>query len=163
MKRLMLVIACGILVGCDYTVPLVRTPEMKIDPSVLGLWERTKEDGDKESLVVLPLGQQEYLVSFPSESIDAMFARACLCVCAGKTLVQLEWIGSAQGSRPEGGRAFQYAMYSIKGESIAVRMLNTEVVKKEVNSSVELAKLITDNKDAHDLFGNEMVLKKVKK
>lgn len=75
---MMLIIACGILVGCDYIVLLVTTPEMGIDSSVVGLWQRPKKDGQMEGLLVLPLGKQEYMVSFPSASKDAMFARACL-------------------------------------------------------------------------------------
>ena len=162
MKKLMVIVACGVLVGCDYTVPLVRTPVLGIDSGVVGLWQRSKEDGQKESLLMLPLNKQEYMVSFPAGSKDAMFARACLCRIADKTLVQLEWIGNAQGKLLETNRVFQFAAYSVVGDTITVRMLNADVVKKDVKSTDELANAIADNKDKPDLFRDKMVFTKVK-
>ena len=162
MKKTMVLVVCGVLVGCDYTVPLVKTPEMGIDSGVVGLWQRAKEDGQTESLLVLPLSKQEYMVSFPAGSKDAMFARVCLCRGAGKTLVQLEWIGTAQGKLPEDNRVFQFAAYSVAGDTITIRLLNADLVKRDVKSSDELAKAIADNKDKPDLFRNAMVFRKVK-
>ena len=162
MKKLMLLMACGMLLGCDYTVPLVKTPTLNTDPALVGLWQRTKPDGQAESLVVLPLGTREYLVSFPSGSKDSMFARACLCRVAERTLVQLEWIGNGQGKTVEDGRAFQFAAYTVTGEALTVRMLNTSVVSKDVKSSKELTAAIAANKDKPNLFNDEMVYSKVK-
>ena len=162
MKKLMAIVACTVLVGCDYTVPLVKTPEMGIDSGIVGLWQRSKEDGQMESLLVLPLSKQEYMVSFPAGSKDAMFARACLCRSADKTLVQLEWFGTAQAKLPEGNRVFQFAAYSVAGDTITIRLLNADLVKKDAKSSAELAGAIADNKDKPDLFRNEMVFKKLK-
>lgn len=163
MKILMVLIACAMLVGCDYTVPLVKTPAMGIDNAVVGLWERTGKDGQTERLLVLPLSKQEYLVSFPSSGKDAMFARACLCSTADKTLVQLEWIGTAQGKLPEGNRVFQFVTYSVTGDRVTVRLLNSEVVKKDVVSTGELAKAIAANIDNPNLFREDMVFTKVQK
>lgn len=56
-----------------------------------------------------------------------------------------------------------FAAYSVAGDTLTVRMLNTKVVKKDVNSSDELAKAIADNKDRPDIFGDKMVLTKVNK
>jgi len=162
MKKLMAFVVCGMLAGCEYTVPLVKTPELGIDSAVVGLWSRSKEDGQKESLLVLPLNQQEYMVALPAGSKDAMFARACLCRTADMTLVQLEWIGTAQGKLPESNRVFQFATYSVVGDTMAVRMLNAGVVNKDVKSTAELARAIADNKDRPDIFRDKMVYTKVK-
>ncbi|MCX6993785.1 MAG: hypothetical protein NT011_11685 [Kiritimatiellaeota bacterium] len=162
MKKLLAFVVCGMLVGCEYNVQLVKTPELGIDSVAVGLWQRSKEDGQKESLLVLPLNKQEYMVSFPAGSKDAMFARACLCRTADMTLVQLEWIGAAQGGIPENNRVFQFATYSVAGDTITVRMLNADVVKKDVKSTAELAKAIADNKDKPDIFRDKMVFTKVK-
>ncbi|MBU0714054.1 MAG: hypothetical protein KJ964_01690 [Verrucomicrobia bacterium] len=162
MKKLMALVVCGILVGCEYNVPLVKTPELGIDSAVVGLWQRSKEDGQKERLLVLPLNKQEYMVSFPAGSKDAMFARACLCQAADMTLVQLEWIGTAPGRLPENNRVFQFATYSVVGDTITVRMLNADVVNKDVKSTAELAKAIADNKDKPDVLKDKMVFTKVK-
>jgi hypothetical protein len=91
-----------------------------------------------------------------------MFARACLCRTADKTLVQLEWVGNAHGKLPEDNRVFQFAAYSVVGDAITVRMLNAGVVKKDVKSTDVLAKAIADNKDKPDLLRDKMVFTKVK-
>ena len=163
MKILMLMcVACALLAGCDYTVPLVKTPDAGIDAAVVGLWQRSGEDGKMESLLVLPLNKQEYLVVFPADSKDAMFARGCLWRSAAITLVQLDWFGTAQGNLPEDNRTFQFVSYAIKGDSIRLRLLNPDVVAKDVVSSDALAKAIADNKDNPKLFRDEMVFQKAK-
>ena len=72
MKKAMFVAVYVMLAECDYTVPLVNTPEIDIDRSVVGLWQRSREDGKTESLLVLPLNKHEYMVSYPAGSKDAM-------------------------------------------------------------------------------------------
>ncbi len=162
MKRLLALVVCGILTGCDYTVPLVKTAELKIDPAVTGLWQRANGDGQTESLLVLPLNKQEYMVSYPAGSLHSMYARACLCRTAGMTLVQLEWIGTAKGDLPSDKRIFQYASYTVASNSITIRLLNADIVAKDANSTKALARSIADNKDKPDLFRDEMVFKKTR-
>jgi hypothetical protein len=162
MKKLLILLACGLLVGCEYTVPLVTTPGMEIDKSVLGLWQRTSEDGKTEQLLVLPLDKNEYLVSYPTDPKDGMFARACLCSVAGKTLVQLKWFGTAQGKLPDDNRVYQFAAYSVTGDKLTVRMLNSDVINKDTVSTAELTKSITANKDKPNLFKEDMAFTKVK-
>ena len=111
---------------------------MAIDPGLVGLWQRTKEDGQTESLLVLPFNKQEYLVSFPSGAQDAMFARACLCRSGDQTLAQLEWIETARAKLPADRRVFQFAAWSLDNGTLTVRLLNPEIVKKDVKSSEEL-------------------------
>ena len=77
--------------------------------------------------------------------------------------MQLKWFGSAQAELPEDNRVFQFANYSLKGDTLTVRLLNSEVVKKDVASTKELAKTIADNKDNPSLFKEAMVFTKVKK
>ncbi len=161
MKTLIALVACGFLMGCDYTVPLVQTPEMPLDPEGIGLWERTKGDGQTERLLALPLGEHEYLVSFPAGSENAMFARACLLQRAGRTLVQLEWIGTVQGGLPEDDRVFQFATFSISGDTLSTRLLNPDVVDSDAESTAELSQVLADEKDHPDLFRSEWTFKRV--
>lgn len=163
MKSLLMLLSCGLLVGCDYTVPLVQTPETDIDNAVLGLWQRTKENGKIEQLLVLPIEKREYLVSYPAESDNAMFARACLAQAGGKTVVQLKWFGTAEGNVPDDNRVFQYVTYSVSDDKLTFRLLNSEVVKKDVNSTDALAKAIAANTDKPQLFKEAVVFSKVAK
>ena len=160
MKRLLLLAACAALAGCDYTVPLAKAPSMDADASLVGLWERIGENGQPESLLVLPLGKQEYMVSYPAAAKDGMFARACLVRCAGRTLAQIEWIGSARGTRPDDGRLWQFAAFERSGEKLKVRMLNADTVSRDVKTTEELAAAVEKNKESPDLFRSEMVFTK---
>ena len=163
MNKLLFMMACGVLVGCDYTVPLVKTPEMAIDSGIVGLWQKTDGGGQTESLLILPLNTNEYLIAFPAGSTNAMFARACLCHSDGKTLAQLTWIGTAQGAIPEDNRVFQFASYSVTGDSLTINLLNADLVKRDVKSSAELAKAIVANKAKPNLYREAMVFKKIKR
>jgi hypothetical protein len=163
MKKWLIVLACGLLAGCDYTVPLLKTPGREIDKSVLGLWLAKTDDGKIEQLLVLPLAKNEYLVSYPSDAKDGMFARACLCRTDDKTLVQLKWLGTAEGKVPDDERVFQFLSYSISGDKLTVRLLNTDAVNKDVASTKELAKSIAANRDNPNLFKEGVVFTKVSK
>jgi hypothetical protein len=161
MKNMMLMcVVVGLLAGCDYTVPLVRTPDRAIDTAIVGLWQRTGADGKVEQLLVLPLSDVEYLVVFPAGSTDAMFARGSLWHGAALTLVQLDWFGTAQGKLPEDNRTFQYALYTVASEILTVRLLNPDVVAKDIASSDALAREIANNEGHSNLFRNEMVFQK---
>ncbi|MDX1594367.1 MAG: hypothetical protein R3298_08960 [Gammaproteobacteria bacterium] len=141
-----------VLVACDYTVPLVESPTHAIDASAVGLWQRTTPDGRKERLLVLPLGENEYLVSFPAGSDKAMFARAAHWRGASVPLVQVDWFGTAEGRLPDDRRTFQYADYAVRGDALEIRLLDPEVVPKTVATAEALADAIARNADHPGLF-----------
>jgi len=153
-------LACGLFVGCDYTVPLVTTPAMEIDKSFFVQGQATTENGRIEHLLVLALDEKEYLVSYPSEAKDGLFARACLCRTDNKTLVQLKWFGTAEGKPSDSNRVFQFVSYSLSGDKLTVRFLNPDVVDKDVASTKELVKSIAANRDKPNLFQEAMVFTK---
>lgn len=161
-KRFAIILACAALAGCEYTTPLAREPKLPIDKALIGLWERQKTGDKTESLLVLPLNDREYLVSFPAGTPDAMFGKACLWSESGLTLVQLDWFGTAKAGLPRDKRTFQFAAYSAGGETLKFRMLSTAVVPENTASPSELAELIVRNRDDADLFREEMTFTRVK-
>ena len=163
MKKFALLVVCGLLAGCDYTVPLVTTPTLPMDGRVIGLWQQVKTDGGVDSLLVLPLNKAESLISFPAGAKDAMFGRACLCRVGTKTLVQLQWFGTAQGKGVEDDRVFQFADYAVSCDTMKIRLLNSDVVKRDVKSYDELATAIAENTGKTNLFREDMVFKKASK
>ena len=108
MKKVLMAMACTVLMGCDYAVPLVKTPAIPIDNSLVGLWQPAKTN-ESDALLVLPLDAHQYLVEYPVGSKDAMFAKACLCRAGTRPLVQLEWFGTAQGTLPDSKVVYQFA------------------------------------------------------
>jgi len=161
-KVLIVAVGLAFLTGCDYTVSLVKTPELPIDQALIGAWSQSDGNEKTEHLLVLPLGPNEYLASFPAGEKTAMFARACLCRTEGRTFVQLTWFGTAQGLVPEDGRVFQYATYSVKGDTLYVNLLNADVVKRDTPTAEALIQAIAANKDKPDLFRETMIFKKEK-
>lgn len=161
MMRSCLLVAVGLWVGaCDYRVPLGEAPEREIDPGVIGLWERTRDDGETERLLVLPMGAREYLVMFPAGTPNALFGRAWLVEQDGDPRwVQLQWLGTGQGRVPEADTpVFQVARYRLDGDALAVRLLNPEVVTGDAATAAELAQAVEANRDHPDLFREEAVL-----
>jgi hypothetical protein len=158
MKKLLILLAVVLLAGCDYTVPLVTTPDINIDKSILGLWQTKEDDGKIEQLLVLALDDHEYLVSYPSGAKDAMFARASLCHTDGKTLVQLKWLGSVDGTPMDDNRVYEFFSYSVSGDKLTARVLNSDVVNKDAASTKELEKAIAANRDNPELFKKDSIV-----
>ncbi len=154
--------AAALVAGCDYTVPLVETPAAEIDAAVAGVWQRPGADGKSERLLVLPLGSREYLVSFPAGTEGAMFARGCLWRDGNIVLVQLDWIGTAQGKLPEDERTYQYAAYALDGGTLRIRLLDPAVVPRDAATAEDLRRAIAENMDNPRLFRDEMVFTRVR-
>ncbi|MEI7911256.1 MAG: hypothetical protein WCK77_16595 [Verrucomicrobiota bacterium] len=165
MKHLLPLLACFLFVGCDFTVPLLETPKLDIDKSVLGVWEQPRPEANKppERLLVLPLGKQEYLVAFTGDGTDSIYARGCLCKTAGLTLIQLTWIGNSKGEGPDDNRVYQFASFAVNGNQLSLRLLNPDTVGRDAKSAAELTKSIEANKASPALFREAMLFTKAKK
>ena len=163
MKTLLPFLACLLLAGCDFTVPLAETPSLDLDKSALGLWEKAKADGGQtERLLVLPLDKREYLVAFTGNGTDSMYARGWLCKVADLTLVQLKWIGNSKGEAPDDNRVYQFASFTVSGDQLSLRLLNPEIVGRDAKSSADLTKAIEANKSSPALFREAMAFTKAK-
>ena len=161
MKMAIVTALCAFLIGCEFTVPLVDEPTTKINPALLGLWQHSKKDGKVEKLLILPLGEREYLVSWPANVKDALFARVCLTEPGDIPLAQLKWFGTAEGTPPDDERVYQFATYAVDDQQLTVRMLNADLVGRDAPSSEALKAAIIQNKAAADLFRESMVFRKV--
>jgi len=155
--------ACAaVLAGCDYTVPLAETPDTPVKPELAGLWERTDDRGKQERLLVLPQGSTEYLVSYPAGSKKALFARAALCQAGDLTLLQLKWFGTAEGAPADTPRLYQYATFTVTGDTLTGRLLNADVVDRDAASTEALLAAIEANAGDVHLFRETWTFTKVK-
>ncbi len=102
------------------------------------------------------------MVSFPAGTTNAMFARASLWQGSGVVLVQLDWVGTAQGNLAQDNRTFQYAAYAVHEGTLTVRLLNPQVIPKDGMSAKTMATAIAENQDNPNLFRDAMVFQKVK-
>lgn len=154
--RAWLLTVCLLGASCDYTVPLGERPEVAIEKAAHGLWQRTEEQRT-ERLVVLPLGEKEVLVVFSFDGKSAIYAKAMLLERAGMTLAQLTWLGSSKGEQIEDGRAYQYAAFEHKDDTLHVRLLNPAVVGRDIASTDALLEALTANAANPKLFRDPLV------
>jgi hypothetical protein len=146
--------------SCDYKVALVEKPQIQIDNKLTGTWERTNKQKKIEKLLILPIDEYEYFIAYPLGN-NAMFAKACFCNIANKTLVQIKWFGTAEGVIPKDGRVYQYLEYKFDKNKLNIQMLNTKVINKDIKTSTELKNQIKANIDNSKLFYNPMSFTKI--
>ena len=161
MRTAILILLAALLAGCEYEVPLVTQPTAGIDEALVGVWGRELANGGEERLLILPMSEQEYLVSFPMNSKDRMFARGSVWEDGELKLVQLEWFGTAKAKLPGKDPRFQYFGYRRSGEQLEILHLNADVVGRKPVSSEALAKAILAKKSDPKFFRKPMVFDKL--
>lgn len=161
MRQLWWGLAALALAGCDYTIPLVKNAAIPIDQQLIGLWQQADAGNPTERLVVLPLGSREYLVVYPAGKPESMFARGCHWRHPSAPLMQVEWLGTAAGQRPRDNRTYQYVNYALAGDTLTVRLLNSDVVKRESPTAEALVQSILANRDHPDLYRKPMTFKRL--
>lgn len=149
------------LTACDFTVPLVTAPELAVDRALVGSWQRTRDDGQVERLLVLPMGTKEYLVAYPAGTPDSMYARVWRCGGAEADLLQVEWIGTAKGAVPEDGKVYQYATCRVEGASLHVQLLNNETLSGAIATADDLRNAMAGGRRTEDLFRPAMTFTNV--
>lgn len=140
--RRFLLLACLAMAGCDYSVSLVSEPGPALDPNLVGRWSGvpTKPDDKPAALLILPFATNQFLVKWPADKPDGLYARATRCTGTAMPLIQLEWFGTGDGTTPdlEEKENFQYATYTLRGRSLEIALLNPEVITKEVADAATL-------------------------
>ncbi len=163
MGKLVIALICLFISACDFTVPLSGKPELLIDERAVGLWERTKEDGKTERMLVLPISEHEYFLSWPEAAPTELYAKAHLFEFSDRTLVQLKWFGNSNGTVPDNDVVWQVAAYSIAEDTLEVRLLNPDVTGKDHKTTAELALAVESNMNNPLLFRDNWVFKKIHK
>lgn len=160
MKWLLAIIGL-LLSACDFTVPLSPKPLLPLDQRATGLWERELPEGKIERLLVLPLNDKEYFISWPEGDKTELYAKAHLFDYSGKTLVQLEWFGNSEGTVPDDDDIYQVAKYTIKDNVLEIDMLNPRVVGYDHNTTADLAAALEKNRNNPELFHDKMIYNQV--
>jgi hypothetical protein len=161
MKTLWVVGICLLLVGCVYEVPLATESQQEVNKALLGKWQTVAEPGAVQELLVLPLGPKEYLVSYPSNAPDGMFFRAFVAQTAAPVIMQFQLLGTAAGKVPDGGRVYHFGTFRLDGPQLVLRLINPDVVSKDVTTTDALAKAIAAQRDNPALFAEQTVFARV--
>ncbi len=149
------------LTGCDFLVPISHEPAGRVDETLVGLWRRMDTSGHAEDLLVLKWDDGHWLFSLPAGREDALYARAWPVRVAGRTLVQLEWIGSGKGALVQEARRYQLATWSRDGDRLIVRRINPEVVGRDWRESQRLREAIEKTLNQPEVLIDERVFHRV--
>ena len=155
---IMSVIAVTLFIaGCQYLAPLTEEHSIAIDPAVIGLWEEVPE-GDKPSdpdgrMLILKYSDTEYLVHYPTRKDDGYY-RAYPVKIEGISCVQIQLIGTADGDVKKGERKYQVATYTVSGNKLEIKTLNTGLVNKDLKDTASIREAFLKHKDNKDLFTN---------
>lgn len=152
-------------VGCQYLAPLSMEHTIAIDPSVVGLWEEVPE-GDKPSdpddrMLILKYSETEYLVHYPIRKDDGYY-RVYPVKVDDISCVQIQLIGTADGDVKKGERKYQVATYTVSGNELEIKTLNTDLVNKYLKDTASIREAFLKNKDNKDLFTNPGRFRRVK-
>ncbi len=166
-KSIFILLVCGLVLGCEFSLPLSKAPQMDIDDGLIGLWSRTTQ-GETKKLLVLPLNEKKCLVEFLAGEKNAIYAKAWLCEVADMKLTQLRWFGTAKGTLPkeelpEGKKdlVYQYVKYSLSEDTLTFTLLNSNALPNDITTREDLVQAIVDNKDNPNLFRDELVFTRV--
>ena len=152
------------ITGCDYLAPLAVEHNVAIDPSVIGLWEEVPE-GDKppdpdDRMLILKYSDTEYLVHYPTRK-DEGYYRAYPVKVDGISCVQIQQIGTAEGDFKD-ARKYHVVSYSISSGELEIKVLNTDLVDKNLQDTALLKQAFLEKKDNKDLFTNPGKFRRVK-
>jgi hypothetical protein len=149
------VIAWALLMtACSYDAPLETRHAIPVDPAVLGIWvSADPEDNEKETMVILPFSETEYLVHYPADADDGMYFRAYAIKVAGVACVQLALLGTPKG-RETGTERYEVATYRLVDGRLEIRTLNKKLVDSELSGGTALREAFEKHSSDPELFTN---------
>ena len=143
------------LAGCVYESPLTAEHTIPIDSSVLGVWRPVPEEGKEAEdvrMMVLRYSDTEYLVHYPAGK-DGLYYRGYPIKIGEVSCVQLEVIGTKEGPFDKDAiEPFCVVSYALANGELAVKVLNTGLVPKELKGSEALRRALLQHQDSSDLF-----------
>ncbi len=159
---LILIVAALTMFGCVYKAPLAKKQKVKIDDSVLGAWQMVDEASKTAgNLLVLEYTDTEYLVSYKNEDAT-MFFRGYPIKVEGVSCVQLQLVGTGEGSIKQEDRKYNVISYTAAKDALTIKLLNTEVVDPNLGTTEELKAAFKTNKDNAKLFSDPVKFTKAK-
>ena len=145
-----------LLAGCQYEAPFVKDHHVPIDPAVLGPWQPIQPEGEKskfnEPMMILKYSNTEYLVHFPAGK-GRMYFRGYPINIGDISCVQLKYIGNQDGPPGKGEeKLYHMASYRLKNGKLEIKILNTDLVDEELNTTEALVQSFLKHKDNKELF-----------
>ncbi|MDD3276544.1 MAG: hypothetical protein PHP93_05785 [Kiritimatiellales bacterium] len=129
MKNLILPVILLFLAGCDYEIPLSRTPSAPANPALTGSWTGHSSDGKPVSMEVKTSGT-DYSVTY-TEGSDTISFKGFEISAAGLNLIQLELQNVEK-------QKYLFVKYELTPDSLMIYRLNPDVVSAKCQSAKEM-------------------------
>jgi hypothetical protein len=130
------------LSGCEYEVPITSNPTRKVEEKLLGDW--ASKDG-KDKMKVRRLDDSIYIVAYNGDLFRAYHSDV-----AKTPFVSVQDIDSAD-------RKYAYLTWKLSddGKRLGLRVVNAEVIPKEIKDSAAMQKLLEKNLQNPKLLEDE--------
>ncbi len=157
MKSWLIIIFAAMLIisGCEYQEPLAEKQNLPIDESLIGQWNAVPDSSDtspvNDRIVVLKLSGTEYLVHYYTGS-GSMYFRAYPLKVGNIECLQLQLLGYQDGKLARDDAPFQVAKYTVSGDIVEIRMMNTSVVSPKLGSNAAMREAFLKNQANDTLF-----------
>ena len=133
------------IIGCVYNVPITAKPTRLVDARLLGHW--TSSDG-KTTLTIVKWDNDNYAVA-KLEDNEVDLYRVWHSDVSKTPLVTVQTLDQ---SKPQ----YAYWIWSLSADGrLHARIVNDKIIPDDVKSSSAVQKLIRENLQNPDLFGEE--------
>lgn len=163
--HMVMVVAIAFLAGCQYEAPLTTEHNIPVDASLLGNWALLPDQGvtpsTHERIIALRSSETEYLFHYLVGDSGVYF-RGYAIKIDDVDCLQLQVLGSEEG--PVGKKdkdLFQVVSYRISDNEVELRILNADLVSKDLRETESLRSAFLQHKEDKELFINPGRFRKV--
>jgi hypothetical protein len=158
-KATLILLATLFVSACTYDFPLSGKQGLRIDPSVLGLWEEINNETVKQKISISATSESEYLVHM-SNGTEDLFLRGYPLRIAGISLVQLVATDKRYVPINEAG-SYLPLSYKVSDGDLVIKLTDSGLLGKKLNSSAALREAFIRNKDNPRLFSEPIRFRKI--
>ena len=135
-------LACTLLAGCDFDVPLTKAATQPVNPQLLGNWRLQDEKPDL--LSIRRLDDSAYIAAYDHDVYRVFHSET-----AGLALVTVQDLNG-----PE--RKYCYYLWQLSpgGTELTLKRISTKVVPEAVASPEAAQRLIAENRDNPKLISD---------
>lgn len=148
-----------LFIGCPYKseFPLSDSTKSEIDKNLLGKWEITNTTID--TVEFFQFNDNEYIVLLKvNRKNEFVLIRAFITKIKNHNFLNMQNVNP-----PDSDRTWTFENFEMKNDTLLLKSVESDIFKKEFNSSDSLYNFISENLDNDELYGKgeESILKRI--
>jgi len=156
MKKFILPVILAFLAGCEYEVPLSQTPSAPANPALAGTWITTGTAGKNSIVMTVKTSATDYGVTYIQNNQTNCFSGFEVRV-DDLNLLQLKLL-TIDEKQPQ--KLYVFAKYERTADSLAVYLINPDVVSSKCQTTEELRKDFALHRNNPFLFNEPLKFSK---